>query len=232
MTRQIGLTIPQTGVQRELKITFPEICTDGACPVVLALHGSGRGIGDYDTVPFYVRQKEISLGYGYAFAVLQNGRDTYGTDEGVANVHAAVVWLTENISHGIPVTLWATSAGGICAWRYAAVHPENIRAIIGTFALYDLDCGLRLLQSCRDAWSGKDTSGRNPAENRALDGKIPIFLAHGTDDTAVPPEPNACRLAADTGAYLHMVEKGVHGTGDFRYYEKAPHPALSRCGNR
>ena len=79
--------------------------------VVLALHGSGRGIADYTEVPFYKRQLEISFSYGFAFAVLENGPDTYGTDDGVFNTCLAADALMK--MYGADrIALWATSAGG------------------------------------------------------------------------------------------------------------------------
>ena len=46
--------------QGRLSVTLPDESAAGS-PVVLALHGSGRGIDDYHTVPFYRRQRDICL---------------------------------------------------------------------------------------------------------------------------------------------------------------------------
>ncbi len=206
---------------------------------VLALHGSGRGTQSYDEVPFYIRQKEIALERGYAFAILQNMQDTYGTDIGYHNVERAANELLAHWTNGERLTIWATSAGGVGMYRYAAEHRENVRALIGTFAVFDLESVFPLLSSCRKAW-GADrmtaeefaalVKGKNPGRMiEALRG-IPIYLAHGTADAAVPIEENAYLIERELEAYLCAVDGGVHGTADFRYYEQAPLLALAEDG--
>ena len=48
----------------------------------------------------------------------------------------AVNEMLNNISDG-GIYLWATSAGGVCAFRYAAENPGCVSGIIGTFPVFD-----------------------------------------------------------------------------------------------
>jgi len=203
--------------------------------MVLALHGSGRGTQSYDEVPFYIRQKELALGEGYAFAILQNMQDTYGTDIGYHNVCLAAEELLTNWTHGEKLTLWATSAGGVGMYRYAAEHAENVRALIGTFAVFDTEKVFPVLASCRKAWGAdgktaeeiaKIVEGKNPGKMLDALRGIPIYLAHGTADKSVPIELSAQIAADELGAFLHRIEGGVHGLEDYRYYDEAPLRAL------
>ncbi len=200
--------------------------------MVLALHGSGRGIADYHTVPFYSRQIEIALCHGYGFAVLENGSDTYGTDIGYARVVSAAEallyhWIREDAPKKL--TPWATSAVGIGMYRYAAEHSANVRALIGTFAMLNLTEGFRRLASCRKAWGAEDMSaedfrqlvmGKNPADMMDKLCGIPIYLAHGNRDTAVSIDPNARRLAKESDAVLYEIPDGIQGIEDMRYYQR------------
>lgn len=224
---------PEIG-QGRLSVTIPDTLAEES-PVVLALHGSGRGIDDYHTVPFYMRQRDLCLEYGYTFAVLQNGPDTYGTDEGLHNTALAAEELLNRWTEQKSLLLWATSAGGVCAFRYAAANPDKIRGIIGTFPVVDLENVFPILASCRAAYGMRENQaeefaarirGKNPAGMLALLRQIPLYIAHGTADRAVPYPQNAHLLATEASAHLYTIEDGVHGTADFRYYDHAPHDAL------
>ena len=224
---------PEIG-QGRLSAAIPDVCAEDS-PVVLALHGSGRGIEAYHTIPFYIRQRDICLSYGYTFAVLQNGPDTYGTDEGLHNTVLAAEELLKKYTSQRTLILWATSAGGVCAFRYAAGNPDKVRGIIGTFPVADLANVFTLLSSCRAAYDRKEGEyeafaqqirDKNPASFLPELRNIPMYIAHGTLDRAVPYRENALLLAEKAGAHLYTVEDGVHGTADFRYYDHAPHEAL------
>ena len=208
---------PEIG-QGRLSVALPDDFAEDS-PVVLALHGSGRGIEAYHTLPFYMRQRDICLGYGCAFAVLQNGPDTYGTDEGLYNTALAAEELLKNYTSRRDLILWATSAGGI----------------IGTFPVVDLVSVFPLLSSCRTAYGrmeeeyevfAEQIRDKNPASFLPRLGNIPLYIAHGTADRAVPYRENALLLSEKAGAHLYTIENGVHGTADFRYYDDAPHDAL------
>jgi len=224
---------PKIG-QGRLSVTVPKVSADDS-PVVLALHGSGRGIDDYHSHPFYMRQRDLCLEYGYTFAVLQNGPDTYGTDEGLHNTALAAEMLLNHWTSQRSLLLWATSAGGVCAFRYAAGNPEKVRGIIGTFPVVDLESVFPVLSSCRAAYSLTENEfetfaiqiqGKNPAELLPRLRQIPMYIAHGTRDRAVPYRDNALLLSEKAGAHLYTIENGVHGTADFRYYDQVPHDAL------
>ena len=213
-----------------LAVYIPAHTTHG---VVLALHGSGRGIADYRTVPFYMKQLEISVNYGYAFAVLENGPDTYGTDDGVHNTDIAVKYL-QNKFGTERIIFWATSAGGACAFRYIIEHPNTISAVIGTFPVVDLKSAFTVLSSCRRAWHAenmtleeysKKIEHKNPADAIEKLSGIPMYIAHGRMDKAVPFESNSA-LLAKAGAVIHELKDGIHSTDDMRYYDTAPHMAL------
>ncbi len=224
---------PEIG-QGRLSVAVPENPADDS-PVVLALHGSGRGIDDYHTVPFYMRQRDLCLEYGYTFAVLQNGPDTYGTEEGLHNTMLAAEELLNLWTSQRSLILWATSAGGVCAFRYAAENPEKVRGIIGTFPVADLQNVFPILASCRAAYGRTENEfeafamqiqGKNPAGFLPRLRKIPMYIAHGTADRAVPYCDNALLLSEKADAHLYTIEGGVHGTADFRYYDQASHDAL------
>ena len=68
--------------------------------------------------------------------------------------------------------------------------------------------------------------GNNPAKMLDSLQGIPIYLSHGTKDTAVPIERNARILADTLDVYLHELPDGIHGISDFRYYHEAPRRAL------
>lgn len=224
---------PEIG-QGRLSVALPDVCAEDS-PVVLALHGSGRGIEAYHTIPFYMHQRDICLSCGYTFAVLQNGPDTYGTDEGLHNTTLAAEELLNRWTSHRSLILWATSAGGVCAFRYAAGNPEKVRGIIGTFPVVDLQSVFPILSSCRAAYGRTENEfetfmmqihGKNPADFLSRLRQIPMYIAHGTADRAVPYHTNALLLSEKAGAHLYTIENGVHGTADFRYYDQAPHDAL------
>ena len=201
--------------------------------VVLAVHGSGRGIDDYSRTPFYLKQRDISLENGHAFAVLENGPDTYGTDEGLFDLTLAAEELF-GLFRTDRIVLWATSAGGVCALRYAAGHREHVSAFIGTFPVADLNSVFPILQSCRRAWDAEGLTpegfaekikGKNPPDLTDSLRGLPMFIAHGLEDRAVPYHENA-GLLVRIGAKIHTVPDGVHGTEDYRYYEHAPYAAF------
>ena len=216
--------------QGTLAVFRPENDVSG---IVLAVHGSGRGIDDYSRTPFYAKQRDISLEYGHAFAVLEDGPDTYGTDEGVRNLTLAAEELF-GLFHTDRIVLWATSAGGVCALRYAAGHREHVSAFIGTFPVVDLNAVFPILQSCRRAWDAEGMTpegfaekikGKNPPDLFGSLCGLPMFIAHGLADRAVPYKENAAVLRR-IGANIHTIPDGVHGTEDYRYYEHAPHEAF------
>jgi len=201
--------------------------------VVLAVHGSGRGIDDYSCTPFYARQRDISLENSYAFAILENGPDTYGTDEGLFNLTLAAEEL-RGLFHTDQIVLWATSAGGVCALRYAAENKKNVSAFIGTFPVVDLNSVFPILASCRRAWDAENLTPeefaaviryKNPPDFLDNLRGLPMFLSHGIADNAVPYSENAAVLE-HIGAKLHTIPDGVHCTEDYRYYEQAPYAAF------
>jgi pimeloyl-ACP methyl ester carboxylesterase len=207
----------------------------GPLPVVIAVHGSGRGAADYWQTPFYSRQRELALEHGCLFAVVSNGPDTWGLGDGLYNLRL----LTEYVAANYPVAdrflFWATSAGGVLAHRMAAEYPQRVAAVLGTFPVYDLAREFRVLPSCSKAWGTQDETaflrriaGKNPPELAEKLENIPYFIAHGDSDSAVPLEDHSLRLAQRLGENVHLqvIPGGEHGTGDLRYLETMPQRAL------
>lgn len=64
-------------------------------------------------------------------------------------------------------------------------------------------------------------AGKNPAEFPDALKKHDYYIAHGSADKAVPLAENTQRMAADVGSNvrLEVIEGGVHGTGNFAFYE-------------
>jgi pimeloyl-ACP methyl ester carboxylesterase len=207
----------------------------GKLPVVIAVHGSGRGAPDYWQTPFYSRQRQIALEHGCLFAVVSNGTDTWGLDDGLYNLQRLLQYLSEQYEIREKVVLWATSAGGVLAHRLAFLCPERIAAVIGTFPVYDLAREFLVLPSCGKAWGAEEETaflekiaGKNPPEFvQGLKG-IPFFLSHGDSDQAVPLEDHSQALARDLGCgvSLEVIPGGEHGTQDLRYLETMPPKAL------
>ena len=216
-------------------IELPEKC-QGKLPVVIAVHGSGRGAPDYWQTPFYSRQREIALEHGCLFAVVSNGTDTWGLDDGLYNLQLLLQYLSDHYEIAEKVVLWATSAGGVLAHRLAYACPERIAAVIGTFPVYDLAREFRVLPSCGKAWGAEEEAaflekiaGKNPPEfGNHLQG-IPFFLSHGDSDEAVPLEDHSQAMARELGSGVHLevIPGGAHGTQDFRYLETMPQKALA-----
>ena len=214
--------------QGEVLLWLPAELPEGVrVPCIAAAHGSGRCAAAYREVPFYARQREISLEHGYAFAVLSNGRDCWGTDAGVRNFRSLLRFLPEQFPLSGEYGIWATSAGGALAFRAVAEEGGAIRFVIGTFPVYDLYTEYGLLASCRAAYgnAGEEEfrariAGKNPP---ALCDRLRgcrYYVTHGDADRAVPLGANSQRMADDLGACvrLQILPGGVHGTSDLSYY--------------
>lgn len=204
-------------------------------PVVIAIHGSGRGALDYRDTPFYIRQQQLAEEYGCLFAAVSNGPDTWGTDDGLHNVECLLDYVQSQYKTASKVLLWATSAGGVLAHRLIKRRPKRVAAVLGTFPVYDLEVELSILKSCRQAWGvasldelRQKTAGKNPPELIGEIGDIPFFLAHGDADEAVPLAENSGRLAKELGSSVHLevITGGSHSAGDMRYLENTPSAAL------
>lgn len=235
-----GAKVNYTG-QGTVYIAMPENIPEGMeLPVVIAVHGSGRGALDYRDTAFYKEQRDIALEHGYIFASISNGSDTWGLDDGLYNINLLYDYLIENYPAQEKAALWATSAGGTLANRMVKDYPEKVRFVLGTFPVYDLNSGFSL-SSCQSAWGTTDADtfaalieGKNPADFPDALKNHDYYIAHGDADAAVPLAENAEKMRDDVGSNVHLqiIEGGVHGTANFSYYDGvveqafAEHPAV------
>ncbi len=235
-----GARIRYSG-QGEYYVALPQDLPEGVkLPLVIAVHGSGRGAMDYKNTPFYIEQRNIALANGYIFAAISNERDTWGTDDGLYNLNLFYDYLIANYPVSENAALWATSAGGVLANRMVKEQPEKVSFVLGTFPVYDLLSGFEL-SSCRKAWETDDIAtfkalveGKNPAGFPEMLKAHDYYISHGSADTAVPVEENSLKMAKDVGdnVRLQVVDGGVHGTFDYAFYGDvisrafAEHPAI------
>lgn len=196
-------------------------------PWVLACHGSGREAASYRDVPFYRRQRDIALAAGCAFAACDMGPDTYGTPHGLALLEAFYVEVTQCLPLNGMTALWGSSAGGCSMLRFAMTHPERVRLLLGTFPVIDLRTVLHL-GSMRSAWGGGDdatllaaVSADNPMEHPEKIPPVPIVIAHGRNDKAVPIKKNALALQRALGEerVRLFITEDEHSTQAFGLYE-------------
>lgn len=223
-------------------IAMPKTIPEGMkLPVVIAVHGSGRGAMDYRDTAFYAEQKNIALANGYIFAAISNGPDTWGLDDGLYNINLFYDFLIENYPIQEKAALWATSAGGTLANRMVKEYPEKVSFVLGTFPVYDLISGFNNVNSCKTAWGTSDLEtfqtkieGKNPADFPDALKNHDYYIAHGSADAAVPIAENSQKMVTDVGGNVHLevIEGGVHGTSNYAFYGDiidqafAEHPAV------
>lgn len=206
-------------------IAFAEEKAD--MPWVLACHGSGREAHSYRDVPFYRQQRDIALAAGCAFAACDMGLDTYGTPRGLSVLEAFYDEVTSRFPLCKTVAMWGSSAGGCSMLRFAMTHPERVEQLLGTFPVIDLRAELHL-KSMRNAWGGGDDAQLlaaiepyNPMTHLEKLPKVPIVIAHGTSDVAVPIEKNAFALQRALGdeRVKIFVTQDEHSTEAFGLYD-------------
>ncbi|GAA4445441.1 hypothetical protein GCM10023091_37140 [Ravibacter arvi] len=198
-------------------------------PVLLALHGSGRSAESYapgsgQSVPFYVRQRDLALQAGYLFVSISNGSDTWGTDAGMQAILDLVRFVKKAYGVEEKWTLWASSAGGVMLGRIIRFHPGLVGKALGTFPVYDLADSYQNLKSAREAWSSPEAfNSINPAGYPGAFVKIPYLVFHGKADKAVPLNKHSERLRDEVNALggkvsLKVVDGG-HSTQNFNLYD-------------
>ncbi len=198
-------------------------------PVLLALHGSGRSAESYasgssQSVPFYVHQRDLALQAGYLFVSISNGKDTWGTDEGMNAILDLVRFVKKEYKVEEKWTLWASSAGGVMLGRIVRYHPDLVCKALGTFPVYDLADSYQNLKSAREAWTSAEAFTRiDPSGYPGAFVKIPYLVFHGSEDKAVPLDRHSERLQKEVNALggkvsLQVVDGG-HSTQNFNLYD-------------
>lgn len=198
-------------------------------PVLLALHGSGRSAESYapgssQSVPFYVRQRDLALQAGYLFVSISNGKDTWGTDEGMNAILDLVRFVRKEYEVKEKWTLWASSAGGAMLGRIVRYHPDLVCKALGTFPVYDLNDSYQNLKSARQAWTSPQAFSKiDPSGYPDAFVKIPYLVFHGSDDKAVPLDKHSERLRKEVNALGGKVSLevvgGGHSTQNFNLYD-------------
>ncbi len=134
-------------------------------PVVLFLHGRGESFGPLSLVAKWGPPQMAARGDDLPYIVVspQCPRESDWRRE---DQQKRVMTLLDDILEKFPadperVYLTGLSMGGYGSWRLAADHPDRFAAVIPI-------CG-----------------GGNPEDGEKL-ARIPIWVFHGTEDTAVP----------------------------------------------
>ncbi|TAM96745.1 MAG: hypothetical protein EPN39_13100 [Chitinophagaceae bacterium] len=214
---------------RETYISYP-IDIKEKYPVVMAIHGSGRGALSYDpnsklSSPFYIHQRNLAVDHGFMFVVISNGADTWGTDEGLKRLDSLYNYIYDKYNVKKRWILWATSAGGVLLARFIKDNPDKVCKALGTFPVYNLRYEYFHLKSAHSAW-GTDTTEMNrinPINYPQAFTNIPYLIFHGRNDTAVPVKINSIRLEKEVNnigghVMLHIVPGG-HSTHNWHVYD-------------
>lgn len=214
---------------KEAYISYPA-GFEGKYPVIMAIHGSGRGALSYDprsemSSPFYVHQRDLAVDNGFMFVVISNGTDTWGTDRGLTRLESLYRYIHKKYRVEKRWRLWATSAGGVLLARFVKNNPDKVCQVLGTFPVYDLKYEYFHLRSAYEAW-GTDTAGIdriNPINYPQVFTDVPYLIFHGRSDSAVSLKRNSLRLQEDVNSrgghvILHVVPGG-HSTNNWRVYD-------------
>lgn len=214
---------------RMVYIAWPGRVPADSVPVLLALHGSGREAESYRPgspkgVPFYIRQRDLTLKAGYMFVSVSNQKDTWGTDAGLGAAMEVYSFVCNAYKVRRKWTLWGSSAGGVLMNRLVRMHPEMADRALGTFPVYDLRIAFARLKSAREAWGSEDAFVEvNPAGYSAALTRIPYLVFHGTDDQAVPIEAHSERLKeavnGQGGKVILFPVPGGHNIENFALYD-------------
>ena len=200
---------------------------DGPHPVVLQLHGGGWRVGTravFTPLVSVARSFGRITEAGFAVAAVDyrlSGEATYPAQ--VDDVEHALDWIRERPElDAARVVLWGGSAGGTLAALLGMRRAADIRGVIDWYGVSDL------LEMPRDAsgpsredlWLGGSVTSipelaiqASPARNVVHDAP-PFLLAHGVDDTDVPPAQSellaAALRAADVDVELHLEPGAGH----------------------
>lgn len=218
--------------QGQVYAALPRQAVEGAsCPLLIALHGSGRNAQSYRDVAFYRTQRDLALSCGYIFASVTNGPDTYGQPDGLENVEKLYRWMQEHYRVSGKVALWGSSAGGLMMHRFFRRHREEVSLLLGIFPIFD-PAGMPLLESMMRAFDASDRedllrkAGRigllPDAFEHGLYKGVKVVVAHGRQDTAVPFSQSLKlqkQVQRDGGEMLLIEKPGGHSTENTALYE-------------
>ncbi|CAN5379587.1 hypothetical protein BH09ACT4_BH09ACT4_04100 [soil metagenome] len=203
-------------------------------PVVLELHGGGWRVGRRGIfTPLVTEQRSFgriaAAGFAVVAADYRLSAEAHFPAQ-VDDVLAALDWIAAHADEyrldPSRVVLWGGSAGGTLA-ALAAIRRPTVRGVIDWYGPSDLpamaaftaDKGTGAVGPSReDLWLGApvatipDTAIAASPARQVKPGLPPFFLAHGVDDTDVPPQQSelfaAALRAAGITVSLHL-EPGV-----------------------
>lgn len=199
----------------EIYLALPSRAMEGN-PWVLACHGSGREARSYRDVPFYRKQRDLTLEAGCAFACVSNGSDTWGTERGLQRLGLTYAYLIEAYGLAARYGLWGSSAGGAAMFRFAQQYPQRAALLLGIFPVWDLRAQTDL-PSYQQAF--RHEAPVNPADSPQLLADVPVVIAQGLRDECVPAHRNALRVKEALGerVQLHLTRDG-HSTDAWALY--------------
>lgn len=173
----------------------------GKWPLMLFLHGRGESHGPLSLVKKWGLPRLIERGESYPFLVV-SPQCPAAESWGQPGQQALLIGLLDHLVKGYQVDpdriyLTGLSMGGYGAWRLAADHPARFAAVAPV-------CG-----------GGKPEDGGKLKD-------LPIWVFHGTEDTAVPLERSvemveAIRRAGGTKVRFTTLEGIGHNSWEAAY---------------
>jgi acetyl esterase/lipase len=180
----------------------------GPSPVVLELHGGGWRVGTRaQFTPLVSEERSFGRIAAAGFAVVAadyrlSGEATFPAQ--VHDVERALGWIGEHADeHGLDATrvvLWGGSAGGTLAALVGLQGHPSVRGVVDWYGPSDLFEMARFTagrdapgESREDRWLGApvmsvpDAADAASPARHVVAGAPPFHLAHGADDTDVPP---------------------------------------------
>lgn len=210
--------------------------TDAPAPVILQLHGGGWRMGSRSSFSPLVSVADSfgrMVAAGFAVAAVDyrlSGEAAFPAQ--LDDVRAALEWLrTEGGGHGVDPTrivLWGGSAGGTLAALVGLEADSSVRGVIDWYGPSDLLAMAEFTrgvdapgQSREDLWLGASVfdvpevaAAASPAR-QVRRGAPPFHLAHGVDDTDVPPAQSELLAEALSGVGAEVELHLEPGAGHF-----------------
>ncbi|MCW4386233.1 alpha/beta hydrolase [Salinibacterium sp. SYSU T00001] len=215
-----------------LDLHLPE--REGRHPVVVHLHGGGWRVGSRRRFTPLVTVEE-SFGRiaraGFAVASVDyrlSGEAHFPAQ--VTDVAAALDWIVaEGAAHGLDaerIVLWGGSAGGTLAALAAFESRHPVRGVVDWYGPADLIAMARQKpalpgESREDQWLGRpvvddlELAHEASPVHRVASAAPPFHIAHGAEDTDVPPEQSGLLAEALRCAGIPVELHFEHGAGHF-----------------